>query len=213
MKNRFVILLFFILITILTACSKYEKDVSTNANLYGSYSKTIEATNVSYSDNTNYTFFENNEYNYSRKEVIEETVTQDVNKNGKILSIEEISDDIIKIILDQKVVELESDEAYNKSIYKYKNILGSFYECTIPDGKTFDLKSTDLAFWFDKQGQYHLCVDTSECDCKINCPQYVRKNDIVYFQSMSEEYKNTYAIGAYVVDRGLFFPELYKTTD
>ncbi len=213
MKNKFTILLSFVLIITLTGCDKYEKDISLNTELYGSYSKITEATNVSYSNNINYTFYENNEYNYSRKEVIEETITQDVNKNGKILSIEEISDDITKIILDQKFVEFGLDEAYNKSVYKYKNMLGNFYECTFPEGKTFNLKSDDFDFWFDEEGQYHLCIDTTECDCITNCPQYIRKDNIIYFQSMSEEHKNTYSIGAYIVEGGVFFPELYKSIE
>ncbi len=210
MKNKMVVFLVLLIIVITTGCSRYEKDCSTETDLYGSYSKTTEATNVSYSNSTNYTLYESNEYNYSRKEVIKETVIQDINKNGKILSIEEISDDIIKIILDQKVLELGSEETYNESIYKYKNMLGNLYEITIPGGKTFSLKSDDLAFWFDEEGQYHLCLDVSECDCKVSCPQYVRKGDIIYFQSMDEEHKNTYTIGAFIVDNGLFFPELYK---
>lgn len=213
MKSKFIILLSFMLTITLTGCNKYEKDISSNTDLYGSYSKITESTNVSYSNNISYTFNENNEYSYSRKEIIEGTTTQDVNKNGKILSIEEISDDITKITLDQKVVEFGSDEAYNESVYKYKNMLGNFYECTIPEGKTFDLKSGDLTFWFDKEGQYHLCTDTAKCDCITNCPQYIRKDDIIYFQSMSKEYKNTYSIGAYIVDQGIFFPKLYKSIE
>ena len=186
------------LIITLTGCDKYEKDISSNTELYGSYCKNIESTNTNYSMNETYTFNSDNTYTYSVKETVNSKITKDNTVSGDI-TLEEVSTDISKII-----------KMHNGEIYKYKNMLGNFYECTIPKGKTFYLKPDDLAFWFDEEGQYHICTDIPECECNTNLPQYVRKDNIIYFQSMSEEYKNTYSIGAYIVDQGIFFPELYK---
>lgn len=201
MKSKFIILLSFILIIVLTGCDKYEKDVSLNTNLYGSYCKSTESTNTSYSMNEVCTFNPDNTYTYSVKEVVNSKTTKDNILSGNI-TVEEVSTDITKIT-----------KTHSGETYKYKNMLGNFYECTFPEGKTFNLKSDNFTFWFDEEGQYHLCTDTAKCDCITNCPQYIRKDDIIYFQSMSKEYKNTYSIGAYIVEQGIFFPELYKSIE
>lgn len=192
------LLLLLILIATLTGCNRYEKDISQNADLYGSYCKNVVATNIKYSMTEVCTLDSNNTYTYSIKEIINSKTTKDNTLSGDIIT-EEVSADITKII-----------GIHNNETYKYKNMLGKFYECVVPAGKTFNLQSNNLSFWFDEEGQYHLCVDISKCECSTNCPQYVRKDSIIYFQSLGEEFKNTYAIGAYIVDQGLFFPELYK---
>lgn len=77
-------------------------------------------------------------------------------------------------------------------------MLGTFYSAEIPDDKYFDIQLNDYC-WFDKEGQYHLC-DGTNCQCDTSCPKYIRKNNIIYFQSMDEEHKDCYIIGMYVVD-------------
>ncbi len=192
----------------LTSCSKYEKDSSYDTDLYGDYSSNIEATNISYSLKESYTFNTDNTYNHVYKEIINNIITNDIDKDGKILSIEEISEDISKITLDQEVVEWSTQESSNDTIYKYKNMIGDFCEIEVPDGRTFELHLDGV--WYDEDGQYHICTDVNTCNCDETCPQYIRKDDIVYLQSIDEEHKNCYTISAYITDGGLFFPKLNK---
>lgn len=107
-----------------TGCSKYEKDKSYDTDLYGSYSEYVEASNVSYLRNESYTFNTDNTYNHIYKEVMNGKINNDINENGKILLIEEISNDITKIILDQELAEWSTGETSNQIIYKYNNMLG-----------------------------------------------------------------------------------------
>lgn len=88
-------------------------------------------------------------------------------------------------------------------------MLGSIDEIEVPKSKTFELHlSTGVRF--DEDGQYHICIDSDTCNCSELCPHYIRKSNITYFQSMDEEYKNCYSIGFYIVDKGLFYPNLIK---
>lgn len=210
MKNKFsvTIILLSIMIISLTGCSKYETDESYASDLYGSYSKSIEAINASYLLDTNYTFNTNNTYNYTCKEVINGTTNNDSNISGKILSVEEVSNDITQIELDREITDWSTNEISNDIIYKYKNMLGSFYEIEIPKGKTFELHLNEYV-WFDEEGQYHLC-NGDNCECDTSSPKYIRKDNIIYFQSMDEEHNNSYTIGMYIVKDGIFIPELYK---
>ena len=130
------------------------------------------------------------------------------------MSIEETSDDITKIALDNDNI-----------LYKHKNMLGSLYEIEVPTGKTFDLviptpsdnwtgSYPNAANVFDKNGFYHSCLDITNCnDTEYNhigiYYKYIRKNDIVYFIDPDIENMN-YQILYYIVDGGLFFPQLYK---
>ena len=210
MKNKLsIMIVFLVIVTIsLTGCSKYEKDESYSTDLYGYYSENVEASNISYSRNESYTFNTDNTYSYNYKEIIDETINNDFSINGKILSIEEISNDITRIALDQEIAGLSTGENSNKTIYKYRNILGIFYEIEVPKGKTFELHLNDYA-WFDEEGQYHLCNDDN-CECDTSSPKYIRKDNIIYFQSMDEEHKYFYTIGMYIVQNGIFVPTLYK---
>lgn len=210
MKNKIsiTIILLAIMIISLTGCSKYEKDESYTTDLYGSYSEYVESSNVSYSRSESYTFNTDDTYNYVYKEIIDGTPNNEANINGKILSVEEISNDITQITLDQKITNWSTGETSNKTIYKYENILGSFYEIEVPKGKTFELHLNDYA-WLDEEGQYHLC-NGDNCECDTSSPKYVRKDNIIYFQSMDEKHKDSYTIGMYIVEDGIFTPELYK---
>lgn len=210
MKNKLsvTIILLTIMIMSLTGCSKYEEDNSYTTDLYGSYSEYVEASNVSYSRNENYTFNTDNTYNHIYKEIIDGTTNNDSDTSGKILSVEEISNDITKITLDEEITNWSTDETSNQAIYKYRNILGSFYEIEVPKGKTFELHLNDYV-WFDEEGQYHLCNgDNYECD--TSSPKYVRKDNIIYFKSMDKNHKDSYKIGMYIVEDGIFIPQLYK---
>lgn len=210
MKNKIsiTIILLTIIIISLTGCSRYEKDESYTTDLYGFYSESVEAYNISYSRNESYTFNSDNTYNHIYKEIIDGTTNNDSDTSGKILSVEEISNDITKITLDEEITNWSTDETSNQTIYKYRNILGSFYEIEVPKGKTFELHLNDYA-WFDEEGQYHLC-NGDNCECDTSSPKYVRKDNIIYFQSMDEEHKNCYTIGMYIVEDGIFMPKLYK---
>lgn len=212
MKNKFSIITLLVIMTLsLTGCSKYEKDKSYDTDLYGSYSEYVEASNASYSRNESYSFNTDNTYNHIYKEVMAGNINNDINESGKILSTEETSNDIVKITLDREITEWSTGETSNKIIYKYKNMIGGLYEVKVPDGKTFKLQLSSYA-WFDEEGQYHMC-NGDNCKCSDSSPKYVRKNNIIYFQSMDTEHRNCYTIGYYIVDDGLFTPELYKAEE
>lgn len=106
MKNKFSIITLLVIMTLsLTGCSKYEKDKSYDTDLYGSYSEYVEASNASYSRNESYSFNTDNTYNHIYKEVMAGNINNDINESGKILSIEETSNDIVKITLDREITE------------------------------------------------------------------------------------------------------------
>jgi len=219
MKNKFSVTITFLAIMIisLTGCAKYQKDESYSTDLYGSYSGGIEASSVSYLLNTSYTFHTDNTYNYTYKEVSNSTTTNDIDTVGNILLIEEISSDITQITLDREITEWSTGETSNDIIYRYKNMLGCFYETEVPKGKTFNLFLKNEHFTlnegnvFDEEGFHHYCINYDDCTCdKNNFIQYIRKDNIIYFQSMDEENRNCYTIGMYIVKNGIFIPELYK---
>lgn len=119
---------YFLLITTLTGCSKYEKDESYDTDLYGTYSNNIEAyysdsESNSWINNKKYIFNQDNTFEYSDYETFNEDVICDINESGGILSIEEISDNITQITLDHEITDWSTGETSNKVIYKYKNML------------------------------------------------------------------------------------------
>lgn len=229
MKNKFSIITLLAIITIsLTGCSKYEKDKSYDTDLYGTYSHSIGSAEDSYLQNRSYTFNSDNTYKYIYKEIIGEETKEDAKNDGKILSTEEISNDITKITLDQEITEWSTGETSHQIIYKYNNMLGEIIFEKIPTKKTFDLIiNTPRENWtgsypneaivFDKNGFYHDCLDITNCnDTEENHVgiyyKYVRKNDLIYFIDPSVKDKD-YQILYYIVDDGLFFPELYKVEE
>ena len=218
MKNKSIIFLVISICTIFTlaGCSQYEKDLSYDTDLYGTYSKNIEgyaesSENISWINDEKYILNKDNTYEYSIYEVLNDETTKDLNESGKIISVEKISNSISKITLDQEFKEWSTGETSNKIIYKYKNILGYVSEAEIPNGETFELRLSDYV-WFDEEGQYHLC-NGENCQCSGSYPKYVRKNNIIYLQSIDEEHSNCYTIGSYIVDGYLFSPELYKAEE
>lgn len=225
--KKIILMVLLLSMFAITGCSKYEKDTSYDTDFYGSYLKCIEDVNssISYSLNNNYIFNEDNTYNHTCKEIIDGTKNIDSDTNGKILSIEQISDDITQITLDEETTELSTDNISNKIIYKYKNMLGGLYEIDIPSGKTFDLviptpsdnwagSYPNAANVFDKNGIYHSCLDITKCeDTEENHMgvyyKYVRKNNLIYYIDPSITDMD-YQILYYIIDNGLFYPELFK---
>lgn len=215
MKKKMLMLISLLLsIFVVTGCSKYEKDTSYNTDLYGTYVNHIGTEGSNYFSENKYIFNTDNTYNYISKEIQYNETTENTNETGKILLSENISDDITKITFDSDVIE-----------YKYKNMLGGLYELEIPSGKTFDLviptpsdnwagSYPNAANVFDKNGIYHSCLDITKCeDTEENHMgvyyQYVRKNNLIYFIDPSISDMD-YQILYYIVDDGLFYPELYK---
>lgn len=225
MKNKCRIVIVLLLITTLTGCSKYKKDESYDTDLYGTYVQKLGTDDASYVLNISYELNNNNTYNYIYNEINNGETINDANKSGKILSIEEISDNITQITLDREITEWSTGETSNEVIYKYKNMLGSFLETDVPTGKTFELViPTPSENWtgsfpnaanvFDKNGYYHSCLDVAECNDTVEehkgvFYEYVRKNNIIYFIDPSAENMN-YQILYYIVDDGVFAPEYYK---
>ena len=156
-------------------------------------------------------------YNYTSKEIQYNEVTEDNNGTGKISEIENISDKITKITFDSGIIK-----------YKYKNMLGEIIFEKIPSQKTFDLiiptpnenwtgSHPNEAIVFKKDGYYHSCLDTTNCnDTEENhigiYYKYICKDDLIYFIDPSVENMN-YQILYYIVEDGLFTPELYKVED
>lgn len=217
MKNKYKVIVIFLLITTLTGCSKYEKDTSYTTDLYGTYSSKIGEQNSSYFLERTYTINSDNTFNSTYIETVNSETINNTDKNGKIVSIENISDDITKITFED-----------NNIIYKYKNMLGELYITKVPSGNKFDLiiptpsenwtgSYPNAAYVFDKNGFYHSCLDTAKCndtekDHMGVYYKYIRKNNLIYFIDPSVENMN-YQILYYIVDDGVFFPELYKTKD
>jgi len=217
MKNKFSIIILLAIITIsLTGCSKYEKDESYDTDLYGTYTQSIGTENSNYFSQQKYIFNEDDTYDLYLKE-IQNNEVKDNHSKGKILSNATIYENIIKISLDNDNI-----------LYKYKNILGTFYEVKIPSENKFDLViPTPSDNWtglypnaanvFNKNGFYHSCLDITNCnDTEDNHVglyyKYVCKNNIIYFIDPSVEGMN-WQILYYIVEDGLFTPELYKVEE
>lgn len=217
MKNKFSIIILLAIITVsLTGCSKYEKDESYDTDLYGTYTQSIGTENSNYFFQQKYIFNEDDTYDLYLKE-IQNNEVKDNHSKGKILSNETIYENIIKISLDNDNI-----------LYKYKNIIGTFYEVKIPSENKFDLviptpsdnrtgSYPNAANVFNKNGFYHSCLDITNCnDTEDNHVglyyKYVCKNNIIYFIDPSVEGMN-WQILYYIVEDGLFTPELYKVEE
>lgn len=234
MKNLKNIIFLIILISIiftLTGCAKYEKDESYDTDLYGSYSHemgTPEGSDIQYYSYAMYQFNSDNTYHYESKEISSNETTQDINEDGKILSVEEISDDITKITLDKEIDDWSIQESSNLIMYKYKNMVSyshSYIATEIPNGKNFDLiiptphenwtgSHPNSAIIFDKNGFYHSCLDSTNCnDTEENhigvYYKYIRKGNLIYFIDTNAE-NPYYQILYYIVDDAMFYPDFIK---
>lgn len=214
MKNKFSIIILLAIITIsLTDCSKYEKDKSYDTDLYGTYTQSIGTENSNYFSEQKFIFNEDNTYDLYLKE-IQNNEVKDNHSKGKILSNETICENIIKISLDD-----------NNILYKYKNMLGTFYKVKIPSDNKFDLviptpsdnwtgSYPNSAIVFDKSGVCHSCLDITNChDTEEEHMgiyyKYIYKNDIIYFVDPSVDNMD-WQILYYITDDGLFSPLLDK---
>lgn len=218
MRKSFVWSVVGLMLLSLTGCGKYEKDISReDSNLYGTYSDGIEGytensdekiwiRNESYSINENQTFL------HDYEEMLQGEDTKHT-CDGKIKDIANVNDDIIKITLDTGDTK--------DVLYKYKNMLGTYYQAEISDDKTFNLviptpiddTYPNAANVFDEDGNYHSCLDYT--DCKDTEEEhmgvfykYVRKGNLIYFEDLINN--NYYQILYYVVDNGLFYKECIK---
>lgn len=231
MKKIFSLIILISITFTFTGCAKYEKDESYDTDLYGSYSHemgTPEGSEYQYYSYTMYQFNQDNTYHYESKEISSNETTEDTKEDGKILSIEEVSDDITKITLDEEVIDWATQESSNEILYKYKNMIShshSYIATEIPNGKKFDLiiptphenwtgSYPNSAIIFDKNGFYHSCLDSTNCnDTEENHKgvyyKYVRKGNLIYFLDTDAE-NSYYQILYYIVDDALFHPNFYK---
>lgn len=204
MKIRKLLILSTIGIMCLTGCSKTEKDTSYDTNLYGTYVNELQGEN--YEQKTQYTFNSNDTYKYTYSETINGK-TKDTSRNHLINNIKKINNDITKI-------ELNTDDS-ERSIYKYKNMLGQFYEVEVPDSENFNLKiknpgySSNAGYVYNKNGLWHPCANLDDCNCKDFFITYKRKGNYIYGKNSEGDYY----ILHYIVDGGLFYPEYYKEED
>lgn len=112
MKKQKLFILFSFAVLCLSGCSKTEKDNSFDTDLYGTYEDIF----VGYNDNGNVVWKRNNSYilngdnsytfNYNET-LLDETKKN--TKNGKILNIDNINNDIQNIIIDETIVNLSGD--------------------------------------------------------------------------------------------------------
>lgn len=217
MKKQKLFILFSFAVLCLSGCSKTEKDNSFDTDLYGTYEDIF----VGYNDNGNVVWKRNNSYilngdnsytfNYNET-LLDETKKN--TKNGKILNIDNINNDIQNIIIDETIVNLSGDTTKNVHFYKYKNMLGKFYETDVPNTKTFDLflknEDSDVneGLAFNKDGQYHYCTNYDNCtDDSSTFTEYKHKGNYIY-QADSD---GNWTILLYVVDDGLFAKEYIKS--
>jgi hypothetical protein len=206
MKKNYLTMVLFLLIS-LTGCTKYEEDISYETDLYGTYSYKIEGTNILYSSNETYILNDDDTYYWTYKEVNNDEITKDYTDEGKILSIDKLSDEITIITLDKENIEFSNWESTYEILYKYKNMLGTLENVEIPDGETFELHLSNI--WFDEEGQYHICTNKENCICGESLPKYIRKDNIIYLKAV-EKGEIDYYIFGYITDNGFFYPQLYK---
>lgn len=213
MRIRKLLILSTIGIMCLTGCSKTAKDTLYDTDLYGTYIRELWSEDNEYKRKTLYTFKSNDTYEYSDSEKINGK-TNNTTKKHLINNKKKINDDITKI-------QLNTDDS-ERSIYKYKNMLGDYYKAKIPNGKRFDLKikyenpnyGSDDAYGmsFTKDGLWHSCSNLNNCQCEKNDMffiTYKRKGNYIYEKNDDGDWALIY----YIVDGGLFYPEYYKEED
>ena len=187
--------LFSIMILCLSGCGKTEKDNSFNTNLYGTYEDKF----ISHDDKGNVVWKRDNSYTFNK----DKTYTFDYN--------ETLSGETKK---NKTIINLSGDTTKNVHFYKYKNMLGRFYETDVPNTKTFDLflknedSSVNEGLAFNKDGKYHYCTNYDNCtDDSSTFTKYKHKGDYIY-QADSD---GNWTILMYIVDDGLFMKEYTKS--
>lgn len=214
MKKQKLFILFSFAVLCLSGCSKTEKDNSFDTDLYGTYSNNIDASNIDYQLKVSHTFNEDNTYHGKYFEKSDGKILDDSEKDAKIIATENINNEIEKITTDEKKICFSGEVCATTDFYKYKNMLGKFYETDVPNTKTFDLflknedSSVNEGLVFNKDGKYHYCTNYDNCtDDSSTFTEYKHKGDYIY-QADSD---GNWTILLYVVDDGLFAKEYTKT--
>lgn len=211
--------LFSIMILCLSGCGKTEKDDSFNTNLYGTYEDKFishdDKGNVVWKRDNNYTFNKDKTYTFDYNETLSGETKKNIT-NGNILKVENVNEVIQNIIIDKTIINLSGDTTKNVHFYKYKNMLGRFYETDVPNTKTFDLflknedSSVNEGLVFNKDGKYHYCTNYDNCtDDSSTFTEYKHKGNYIY-QADSD---GNWTILLYVVDDGLFAKEYTKSQE
>lgn len=152
--------------------------------------------------------FELNDNNSYVRNTVEDNYSS---SDSGVYKTEDINNDL------QKIVFTPSENTVFDH-YKYKNMLGEYYPVDdVPTTKTFDLiipapsdYSPNGGMVFSKDGHYHNCVDTKNCDCDYAGASYIMKNDIIYLCPDGSD-SDFYSISFYVVEGGLFSPSVEKS--
>lgn len=207
MKKQKLFILFSFAVLCLSGCSKTEKDNSFDTDLYGTYSDNINTSNMDYVKEESYILNKDNLYEHIVYEKYNDNILRDSKIDDKIGNIYETNSDITEI-------ELNNGSSFEITLYKYKNMLGRFYETDVQNTKTFDLflknedSSVNEGLAFNKDGKYHYCTNYDNCtDDSSTFTEYKHKGDYIY-QADSD---GNWTILLYVVDDGLFAKEYTKT--
>lgn len=209
MKKQKLFILFSFAVLCLSGCSKIEKDNSFDTDLYGTYSDNLNASNVDYVKKESYILNKDNLYEHIVYEKYNDNILNDFKINDKIVNIYKTNSDITEI-------ELNNGNSFEITLYKYKNMLGRFYETDVPNTKTFDLflKNEDSrvneGLVFNKDGKYHYCTNYDNCtDDSSTFTEYKHKGNYIY-QADSD---GNWTILLYVVDDGLFGKDYTKSEE
>lgn len=209
MKKVMKCLMILIISLQLCGCStkNYEADGSFETDVKGEYIYSIHgSTDSGNTYDLDITFQLNENNSYIRNTVENNSTSSD----SGTYKIEDINNDLQKIIF-----TTSKNTVYD--LYKYKNMLGEYYKIDdIPATKTFDLiipipsdYSPNGGMVFSKDGHYHACTDTKNCDCDYGWASYIMKNNIIYLCSDGSD-NDFYSISFYVVEGGLFSPSAKK---
>ena len=99
MKKQKLLGIFLISTMLLCGCTKMEKDTSYDTDLYGTYSWTISAPEISFESKSTYKINEDNTYeNCAYKK--SEGQTTEKNDSGKIIETKSINNEITKIVME-----------------------------------------------------------------------------------------------------------------
>lgn len=207
MKKQKLFILFSFAVLCLTGCNKTEKDNSFDTDLYGTYSDNLNASNMDYVKEESYILNKDNLYEHIVYEKYNDNILRDSKIDDKIGNIYETNSDITEI-------KLNNGNSFEITLYKYKNMLGRFYETDVPNTKTFDLflknedSSVNEGLAFNKDGKYHYCTNYDNCtDDSSTFTEYKHKGNYIY-QADSD---GNWIILLYVVEDGLFAKEYAKT--
>ena len=207
MIKKKLLFLFIIISFILTGCSKTEKDLSFDADIYGTYEWNMSSDEIAYELMSSYTINNNNTYNHKYFEKSHDNILNNININGVIKNGIQINKDIFKL-------ELEDNSGKNIIFYKYKNMLGEYYQVEIPNEKQFDLflknssSSINEGIVFDNNGLFHYCTNYDNCNDDSSLFQKYKYKDNHIYQL---DNNGNWIILLYVVEDGLFSKQYTKS--